>query len=173
MRHNRYAFWLILLATLPRVMADPVQSVPTLEVDRYLGTWYEIGHLPMFFQRLCASDTTALYSKNTDGTIAVTNTCRHEDRQLDTARGTATVIPNSGNARLKVQFFWPFSGDYWVIGLAPDYHWALVGSPNNKYLWLLSRSPTLAQTDVDTALQIARRQGFDLEKFIYTPHSER
>ncbi|GGP20686.1 hypothetical protein GCM10010970_16450 [Silvimonas iriomotensis] len=162
-----------MLAALPRAMADPVQSVPTLEVDRYLGTWYEIGHLPMFFQRLCVSDTTAQYSKNADGSIAVLNSCRHEDRQLDIARGTATVLPNSGNARLKVQFFWPFSGDYWVIGLASDYHWALVGSPNNKYLWLLSRSPTLAQTDVDTALQIARRQGFDLDKFIYTPHGER
>jgi apolipoprotein D and lipocalin family protein len=173
MTRLQHACWLILLLALPRAWADPVQSVPTLEVDRYLGTWYEIGHLPMFFQRNCVSDTTAQYGLNADGTIAVTNTCRHEDRQLDTARGTATVVPNSGNARLKVQFFWPFSGDYWVIGLAPDYHWALVGSPNNKYLWLLSRSPTLAQTDVDAALQIARRQGFDLAPFIYTPHGER
>lgn len=163
----------LLLGAAPLLQAaEPVTSVPNVELDRYLGKWYEIGRLPMYWQRKCVSDTTAEYGKGEDGKITVTNRCLHEDHKPDIVTGSAVVVPNSGNAQLKVTFFWPISGNYWVIGLDQDYRWALVGTPNRKYLWLLSRTPVLTQADTDAALQIAHREGYDMTQWIVTPHSQ-
>ncbi len=90
----------------------------------------------MFFQRNCAGDTTAEYALASDGTVAVTNRCRKDDG-FDEAHGKAVPVEGTHNAQLKVTFFWPFYGDYWVIGLDSEYRWALVGNPNRKYLWRL------------------------------------
>jgi apolipoprotein D and lipocalin family protein len=90
---------------------------------------------------------------------------------MQEATGHATVVEGSANARLKVSFFWPFKADYWVIGLDPDYRWAMVGNPNRKYLWLLSRTPQLPKPLLDAALASASAQGFDLSQFRYTPHN--
>lgn len=158
---------LILLAILVLPLsgrAEPaVQAVGQVDLGRYVGLWYEIANFPMFFQRNCIADTTAEYSLRDDAAIAVVNRCRTADGFI-TAEGKATVVPDAGNGKLRVSFFWPFSSDYWIIGLDPDYRWALVGNPNRKYLWLLSRTPHLAAAETDKALEIARRQGFDLSK---------
>jgi len=144
-----------------------VESVAALELGRYAGKWYEIASYPMFFQRQCIGDTTAEYALTPDGDVSVTNRCRTE-RGFDEARGSATVVEGSHNARLKVSFFWPFRSDYWVIGLDPDYRWAVVGNPNRKYLWVLSRTPRLPPALLDAALGAAAAQGFDLTKLRYT-----
>lgn len=164
--------WATLLLLAPQAQAYPVQvtSVPQVDLSRYLGKWYEIAALPMFFQRNCVGDTTAEYSLNGDGSVAVHNRCRTKDG-VDEAKGRATVLPNTGNARLEVSFFWPFKGDYWVIGLDPDYRWALVGQPSRKYLWLLSRTPQLPQADIDKALGIAVTQGYLLRELKFTPQT--
>ncbi|AUL48672.1 hypothetical protein BBB39_19060 [Bordetella trematum] len=159
---------LALLAAAPLQAAPPVQPVEHVDLERYVGRWYEIARLPMFFQRRCVADTTAEYTRQTDGSIAVTNRCRSKDGDIDVASGNATVVEGSGNAKLEVSFVRPFKGDYWIIGLDPDYRWAVVGAPSRKTLWILARSPELPPADLEQALAIARAQGYDLSDLIYT-----
>lgn len=149
-----------------------VQSVAQVDLGRYVGLWYEIANFPMFFQRKCVGDTTAEYTRRDDGAIAVRNRCRTEDGFIE-AEGKATVVPATGDGQLRVSFFWPFSSDYWIIGLDADYRWALVGNPNRKYLWLLSRTPQLDETEIQKAREIAVRQGFDLANWRLTPQGRR
>lgn len=167
------ALRLLLLALFPLFAhADEPASVTTVSVvdlPRYLGRWYEIASFPMFFQRRCLGDTTAEYAQPTPDAISVTNRCRTEDGFIE-AKGKAKVVPDSGNARLKVTFFWPFSADYWIIGLDPDYRWAVVGHPNRKTLWVLARTPQLAEADWFAARKTAEAQGYDLSALRITPH---
>ncbi|WP_233249042.1 lipocalin family protein [Limnohabitans sp. JirII-29] len=145
----------------------PVSSVAQVDLARYVGKWFEIASFPMFFQRKCVGNTTAEYARNTDGSVAVTNRCDTADGSTQ-AQGKATVVEGTGNAQLKVSFFWPFRADYWVIALDPEYRWAVVGNPNRKYLWVLSRTPTLQPELMDAALLSAKTQGFDLSQLKYT-----
>jgi apolipoprotein D and lipocalin family protein len=144
-----------------------VRSVPTLDLARYAGKWYEIAAFPMFFQRNCLGDTTAEYSLRADGEVTVDNRCRTESG-TDRAVGRAWVPDGKDSARLKVSFFWPFRSDYWVIGLDEDYRWAVVGNPNRKYLWILSRSPQLPEPELARAQAAARAQGYDLGALRFT-----
>ena len=151
-------------------LADaPVRSVDKVDLGRYAGKWFEIASFPMFFQRRCVGDTTAQYALRPDGDISVVNRCRTADG-YDEASGRAWAVEGTGNAQLKVSFFWPFRSDYWVIGLDEDYQWAVVGNPNRKYLWVLSRTPQLNREGLDKALQAAKREGFDLSQLRYTSH---
>jgi len=129
-----------------------------------------VASFPMFFQRQCKGDTTAEYASKPNGDIAVRNRCR-TDSGFDEANGSATVVEGSNNSRLKVSFFWPFKADYWVIGLDPEYRWAVVGNPNRKYLWVLSRTPQLPEPLMQAALEAASQQGFDLTQLKYTPQT--
>lgn len=165
----RFVLLTVVLCAPGWSLAQPaVQSVPSVDLGRYVGKWYEIANFPMFFQRNCKADTTAEYAIKSDGNVSVTNRCK-TDSGVDEAVGTATVVPDSNNSRLKVTFFWPFKADYWVIGLDADYRWAVVGNPNRKYLWVLSRTPQLPQAELDAALQSAKQQGYDLTQLQYTP----
>jgi apolipoprotein D and lipocalin family protein len=162
---------LALIGTVAPAEPLPVQSVANVDLARYVGNWYEVAAFPMFFQRQCIGDTTAQYTLRPDGDIAVHNRCRTESG-FDAATGKAWTVAGTGNAQLKVSFFWPFRSDYWVIGLADDYRWAVVGNPNRKYLWVLSRTPRLPAEDLDKALQAAASQGFDLAQLKYTRHGQ-
>ena len=157
-----------LLASQSLMAADlpPVQSVPQVDLARYVGTWHEIARFPMYFQNQCVGDVTANYSKMDNGKIKVINRCRTKEGEFDQAEGSASVVENTGNAQLKVSFFWPFRADYWIIGLDPEYRWAVVGNPNRKYLWILSRSETMAPSDLALAKASAAAQGFDLTKLM-------
>ncbi|WP_374352079.1 lipocalin family protein [Chitinimonas sp.] len=161
---------LLFLVHAPAQAEAPVASVAQLDLNRYMGQWYEIASFPMFFQRQCIADTTANYAIRPDGAVSVLNRCRTKDG-FDSAEGKATVVEGGNNAKLKVSFFWPFKADYWVIGLDPDYRWAVVGNPNRKYLWLLSRTPNLPKPLLDEALAAASAQGFDLAQLRYTPQT--
>ncbi len=143
-----------------------VTTVAQVDLSRYLGLWHEAARLPMFFQKQCVADVTAQYSLLENGKIKVTNRCRTKDGSFDEAQGSAKVQENSGNARLKVSFFWPFSGDYWIIGLDPEYRWAVVGEPKRKTLWILSRSKPMAPADLTAARQVALDQGYDLSALL-------
>ncbi len=144
----------------------PVQSVASVDLTRYLGTWHEVARYPMFFQRNCVGDVTANYSQLSDGKIKVVNRCRTKSGDFLEAEGSAKVVENTNNSQLKVSFFWPFSADYWVIGLADDYRWALVGNPKRSNLWLLSRNKKLSNEDFDAAIAQAKAQGFEVAKLI-------
>lgn len=121
-----------------------LEAVEQVDLDRYLGTWYEIASYPAWFQKNCTA-VTAEYSLRDDGLIRVVNSCRKGslDGPLKRSTGRAKVVDQTTNSKLKVSFFGPFWGDYWIIDLDPEYRWAVVGVPSRKYLWILSRTPTM------------------------------
>jgi apolipoprotein D and lipocalin family protein len=152
---------------LSRLTEAPVS--PELEVvshvvlEKYLGTWYEIATIPQRFQRGCVA-VTAEYSLLPNGDIQVINTCREGtlDGKVRSVRGRARVVDKKTNAKLKVTFFWPFWGAYWIIGLDPDYRWAIVGHPNRKYLWILSRTPQMDVALYAQLLDFVAARGYDV-----------
>lgn len=151
------------------VERPPVQVVPSVDLARYAGTWYEIARFPNRFQRKCAGDTSATYTLRPDGKIEVLNRCRKEDGSITSAKGTAKKASQNGpETKLKVTFFWPFYGDYWIIGLDPDYRWALVGDPGRKYLWILSRERSMDEGEYARIVELARHQGFDVDRLMRT-----
>ena len=150
----------------------PLEVVPSVDLVRYTGQWYEIARLPNFFQRKCAGDTTATYTLRPDGKITVVNACRTRDGGVTTAKGTARLADQAGpNTKLKVSFFWPFSGDYWIIDLDPGYRWAVIGEPRRKYFWVLSRDPQMDEGTLSPILERAKAQGYDLTALMKTPQS--
>lgn len=146
-----------------------LEVVPSVDLTRYAGKWYEIARLPNRFQRDCASDTTATYTLRPDGKITVLNECRTADGRRKAATGTARVADSRGpNTKLKVTFFWPFSGKYWIIDLDPEYRWAVVGEPGRDYLWVLSRGPRLDEPIYQQIVERAKQQRFDTGKLLRT-----
>ncbi|MDH4272085.1 MAG: lipocalin family protein [Candidatus Aminicenantes bacterium] len=141
----------------------PLQVVPRVDLNRYLGTWYEIATIPQRFQKDCVA-VTATYTLRDDGKIEVLNKCRKKtlDGEIKTAKGKAWVVDKETNAKLKVQFFWPFRGDYWIIELDPDYQYAVVGHPDRKYLWILSRTPQMDEALYQDLMQRIANKGYDL-----------
>jgi apolipoprotein D and lipocalin family protein len=156
----------------------PVRAVPSVDLQRYAGTWFEIARYPNFFQKSCDGDVTATYEPRTDGRINVINKCRRADGTTNQAAGEARTVEGGGNARLKVRFapgwlgIFPFVwADYWVIGLSVDYRWAVVGTPDRKYLWVLGRSSTLEPAEWEAAVAKAKENGFDTSRLQRTKHT--
>ncbi|HSQ79148.1 MAG TPA: lipocalin family protein [Candidatus Bathyarchaeia archaeon] len=142
--------------------AKPLEVVPQVDLPRYLGTWYEIATIPQRFQRGCVG-VTAHYSLRPDGAIDVVNVCRKDrlDAPPRSVRGKAWVVDKTTNAKLKVRFFWPFTGDYWIIELDPDYQWAVVGHPGRTYYWILSRTPQMEPALYEELIRRAAAKGYD------------
>jgi apolipoprotein D and lipocalin family protein len=143
----------------------PLTVVDSVDLERYLGKWYEIASYPAWFQKGCTGST-AEYSMMSDGKIQVVNRCRKEslDGPLKESKGKAEVVDTATNAKLKVWFFWPFKGNYWIIDLNPDYQWAVVGEPSRKYLWILSRTPTVDAAIYQGILERLPQKGYDPAK---------
>lgn len=153
-------------STSERKGQPPLQTVPKVELQRYLGTWYEIASYPQRFQKGCTG-TIAQYELKDDGNIKVTNRCRKGSLQGEekVSTGRARVVDKATNAKLEVSFFGPFWGDYWVIELAEDYSYAVVGHPSRDYLWILSRTPVMEQATYDRLLTRLREvHGYELSR---------
>jgi apolipoprotein D and lipocalin family protein len=155
---------------------SPLPTVPSLDLQRYLGTWYEIDRLPMRHEPEDATDISAHYSLNEDGSVRVQNRCLHNGR-VEEAIGQAKPV-DASNSKLEVTFLpeglrWiPFTkGDYWVIQLDSGYTTAMIGSPDREYLWLLARQPEMDATTRDHYIAHARQLGFDVDTLIHTPHT--
>lgn len=148
-----------------------VKTVPQVDLNQYLGKWYEIATIPQSFQKDC-SCVTAEYSLSDKGYIIVENKCTKGgvNGEKKSIKGKAFVVKNSGNAKLKVQFFWPFKGNYWVIDLAPDYSYAVVGDPTKKYLWILCRKDKMDEQTYQEILSRLKAIGYDLSKLVKTVH---
>lgn len=145
----------------------PLNVVEKVDITRYIGKWYEIARLPFSQQEGC-SCTTAEYEIINSTTLRVINKCIKEG-ELDDANGKAFVVEGSNNAKLRVQFFWPFRGDYWVIELDEEnYQYAVVGTPSRKYMWILSRTPKMDEQIYNSLLQKASAKGFDISKLLKT-----
>ena len=149
-----------------RKPAAPLRTVTHVDLDRYLGRWYEIARLPTRFEA-GLTHVTADYRRNPDGSVQVINRGRRHGT-LKTATGRATVTDPATNAQLEVSFFWPIKGDYWILELDPDYQWALIGVPTRDYLWVLSRQPRLNPEVIRNLMARARLDGFAVEKLIFT-----
>ena len=152
-----------------------VRAVPFVDLDRYAGDWFEIARFPNRFQRQCVGDVRATYARRPDARLDVVNRCRVADGETE-ARGVARIVDERSFAKLKVRFAPAFLswlsmvwGDYWIIGLAPDYSWAVVGDPGRDYLWILARTPHLDDDSMAAARAVARDNGFDVTRLLPTP----
>lgn len=162
-----FAMFLAGCATSPPANVTPVAD---FQVDRYLGTWYEIARLDHRFER-GMTDVTATYSRNADGSINVLNCGYDVDKgRWDSAEGTAKFRSREDVASLKVSFFRPFYGGYHVIELDDKYEYALVAGPSRDYLWILARSPELSQDTVHMLVDKAHDLGFLTNDLIYVTH---
>jgi apolipoprotein D and lipocalin family protein len=166
---------MLMMAFAQAPAPGPVQTVAAVDLDRYVGDWYEIARFPAWFQNKCVSDVVASYAKRPDGRLDVVNRCRQADGSVNEARGVARVVDTKTFAKLKVRFapkvlsWLPFVwGDYWILGLADDYSWVVVGSPDRKYLWILARTPILGAEPLELARAAARSNGFDLARLVPT-----
>lgn len=155
----------------------PLATVPRVEIDRYLGTWHEIARYPFGIQdRHCARDTTATYRALGDDRIGVVNRCIKADGSVYAVDGTAWILDASSNARLEVSFLpaWlrllPIGrGDYWIIALAPDYSWVVIGEPRRRYLWILARSPQLPRATYDSIVAQLPALGYEPSRLMPSP----
>lgn len=172
-------FCFIQLALVSTVFAEDqrtLQTVSQVNLNRYVGTWYEIARLPNWFQDQCAGDVTADYRQLNDGNIEVVNRCLDKKGELDEARGLARIVDPSTNAKLEVSFvsffgwrlFW---GDYWILGLGDDYEYVVVGMPSRKYAWVLARTTELSPKARSHVRQILIRADYDPEKLVTTRHN--
>jgi lipocalin len=150
--------------------AAPLSSVSEFELERYLGKWYELAKYPVSFEDGLVG-VTADYSMRDDGKVRVENAGYEGsfDGELDTAVGKAWVPDPERPAELRVSFFWPFSGNYWVIALDPDYRWSIVGEPGRKYLWILSRTPTVDDALYERLVNKVRELGYDTSRLERMP----
>jgi apolipoprotein D and lipocalin family protein len=165
------AMGLIMLAcTATAKDKPPLTVVDRVDLERYLGKWYEIASYPAWFQKGCTGST-AEYSLLPEGKIRVINRCRKDslDGPLKESKGKAEVADTATNAKLKVWFFWPFKGNYWIIELDDDYQWAVVGEPSREYLWILSRIPLMEEAVYQGILERLPQKGYDPDRLQRTP----
>jgi len=158
-----------------------LKVVPEVDLQRYMGTWYEIARLPFKYQSQCISDVTATYALLEDGTVQVINRCRNENGELSEAVGLARRASKDGpNSKLEVRFapawlswlpmVW---GDYWIMVLAPDYSYVAIGGPEREYMWVLSRTPSIDEAGLQQILEQVKQDGYDLSGLIRTKHTTR
>jgi apolipoprotein D and lipocalin family protein len=180
--HAKLFMLVVLLGASPGSFgaADaPLQVVASVDIARYAGRWYEIARLPNRFQEQCVADVTATYRLRDDGRLDVVNECRLAGGDLERAAGVARRAAAGGpDAKLEVRFapawlgWLPFVwGDYWIVDLAGDYGYALVGTPDRKYLWILARRPQLDDATYARIVQLAAAQGFDVARLQRTRHA--
>jgi apolipoprotein D and lipocalin family protein len=180
-RIMRKILYLVSLVVFITAMAQtqtlpPLEVVPSVDLSRYAGTWHEIARLPNRFQSQCVGEVTATYTLLDDGQIKVVNRCKKADGTFDEAEGRAKLADADGpNTKLKVRFapaflsIFPFVwGNYWIIDLDGDYTFAVIGEPERKYFWVLSRTPALDEQTFQRILERAKAQGYDLTGLIRT-----
>lgn len=144
----------------------PLPTVKTVDINRYLGTWHEIARYEHSFEKGC-SNVNATYSLRDDGKIKVVNRCL-KDGKVDEAIGKAYAVDET-NSKLKVSFFGPFYGNYWILMLDEAYTYAVIGDPSREYLWILSRTPKLDKETLEHIINKLPTLGYDTQKLIWTP----
>lgn len=150
---------------------EELQTVDYVDINRYLGKWYDIASIPQRFSRGC-TNTTAEYALKKNGEISVVNECI-VDGKLNVATGSAKVTDTTTNAKLSVQFFWPFKGKYWIIELGDDYEYALVGHPDRNYFWFLSRTPDVSTEFYnEVMLRVQQKYGYRVSKIQRVIHDK-
>lgn len=165
-----FAFMFTTAMVLTAAKQPELRTVAQVDLDRYAGKWYEIARYPNRFQKDCAGNTSATYTLRPNGTVQVINECRTAEGKIRRAVGTAKVTDKNSNSKLKVTFFWPFYGKYWIVELGPSYDYAVVGEPSRKYVWILSRTPQMDPALYERLLNKISESGYDPAKLIRTAH---
>ena len=171
----------LILATLSAFAQSsvnrPLVAVPKVDLNKYAGQWYEIAKYPNKFQDQCVGNTTATYTLKSSSKIEVMNRCLKKDGAMSDAKGEARVQDKATNAKLKVRFAPGFLswlpqvwGDYWVIDLPSDYSYSVIGTPDRKYFWILSRQAQMDDSTYQDILRRAEQQGFNPAKVVKTAH---
>lgn len=153
-------------------------AVPSIDINRYQGRWYEIAKYPNKFQKKCVGNTTANYTLKQNGRIEVLNTCVKKDGTTDKATGEAKIPDKNQNSKLKVRFapgfisFLPFVwANYWVIDIDPGYSHVMIGEPDRDYFWILSRTPEMKDATYQDLLRKAESLGFQPGRVEKTPQN--
>jgi apolipoprotein D and lipocalin family protein len=174
--------WIMLLVTVMlaagctehaiRKSTEPLTAVPQLDLARYAGKWFEIASRPNRFQKGCVA-TTATYTLAADGTVNVLNECRDQtlDGKIRSATGKAWLVDDT-HAKLKVSFFWPFRGDYWVLELGKNYEYTVIGEPAGRYVWILSRERKMDPAVFQGILDRLKSRGYSVEAITKTLQPE-
>jgi apolipoprotein D and lipocalin family protein len=158
----------------------PMSTVSNFEVERYFGQWHQVAAIPAWFQSDCVANTAADYAIGEDGLIEVVNSCDTADGSRKKAEARARFLKGPSDGRLEVTFVkvaglwvWPASGDYWIIGLDPEYRWAVVGQPSREFAWILARSRSLDAQTLRNILRILEREAYDTcELLLTTPEQQ-
>lgn len=172
MKILRYFLGLYLMGAVwsSPLQAAELRTVAALDLRLYAGLWYEIASIPALFQSSECAGTTATYTLNHDGSLKVWNQCYlPSQRRLDHIEGRAVVADPVSQARLKVSFFGPFAGDYWVLDLDTSYRYAVMGHPSRNFLWILSRTPHMDEGEYQAILTRLLQQGYDVQRLRRTP----
>ena len=165
---------LALLTGLPRAGAQTATAVAALDLDRLAGNWTEIARYPNKPEKKCVGDVFVLLAGgDKPNQIQVVNECKTKSGFADARTGTAKRKKKTRDGRLKVTYIWPFSSKLWVLGLGPNYEWAVVGSPNHKTLWIYSKTARMQPDALAAAKSAAAAQGFALDKLVMTAQSGR
>lgn len=153
---------------------DP-KTVASVDLNRYKGKWFEIARFPNRFQDQCIGNVTAEYVLQSNNRVTVINKCAEKNGKTTEAKGEAKIVDSKSNSKLKVRFapkflaFLPFVwGDYWILDLGQNYEYALIGSPDRNYLWILSRNNTLDSATYEKIRQTAQKEGFNTERLVKT-----
>lgn len=171
-----YILLLVLITASRQILAADPEVVRFVDLNRYSGKWYEIARLPNSFESRDARNVVASYSLNSGGTIRVENSCIEKNGALNKVVGLAKVSDPVTNAKLAVSFFdifgfRPIWGDYWILGLGENYSYSVVGDRSRKYAWILSRDPQLNKNQLEEAIQILKKNGFEIDRLIYPKQS--
>lgn len=166
---NLSAFQLLIYSC--SMSQNPLAVTDSIDLRKYAGKWYEIASYPMSFQKDCFC-VTAEYTLTDKGYVNVFNSCRKgsANGKVKSITGKAFPVEGTNNVKLKVQFFWPFRADYWVLDKAKDYSWAVVSAPSRKYLWILSRTPDMQKETWQHITERLQKNGFDLSKLKMMVH---
>jgi apolipoprotein D and lipocalin family protein len=169
------ALFSVLMAGCSSDSHAPMRTVSNFEVERYLGQWHQVAAIPAWFQSDCLANTAADYTMGEDGLIEVVNSCETADGLRKKAEARARFLKDPSDGRLEVTFVevaglwvWPAAGDYWIIGLDPDYRWAVVGQPSREFAWILARSRTLDAQTLRDIQHILEREAYDTCELLLT-----
>ncbi len=167
-----FIFFILMITLFSCKQKQALDTVSKVDLEKYAGTWYEISRLPNKFEKGLEC-VTATYKMLENGKVEVLNKGHKikDHSKVSKAKGKAWRPNPKYEGRLKVTFFWPFAGDYYIIELDKDYQYAMVGSPNRKYLWVLARTKKLDKTIYETLLKSAKEKGFEVEKMIQIKHN--
>jgi len=165
MKPTVHCLLILLYVVSGNAYCQKLETVQSVDLDKYLGLWYEIASFPAGFQKGCRCSTAEYQKVPNRKYIRVINKClkiKSSGSKMSFAKGKAFIVKGSGNARLRVQFLWPFRGDYYIIELDEEYRYVVVGHPGRKYLWILSREPYMGTEMYSMLMERVKNQGYDI-----------